>query len=233
MKLYLRWLPLLLIAVLVFVVIYFRWYEYLRFSALVEYHAQLQLWTKNHFLLVVSVFTVIYILAVAASIPGATILTITSGFLFGYVLGTVIVVLSATIGATLIFLAVKSALGDWLASRAKGWVARLETGFRQNAFNYLLFLRLVPIVPFWVLNIVPGLLNIRLRAFFLATLLGIIPGSFVYVSVGRGVGKLIAAGETPNLGVIFAPTILLPLIALAVLALVPILYQKWKGRGHD
>ena len=148
MKKITRWIPLALIVLVLIAALYFRLYEYFTFQALAKNHQLLQQWTSQHYLAVVLAYMAIYIAVVAASIPGATILTMTGGFLFGYVFGTLYVVISATIGATFIFLAVKTTFGVWLESRARGWVARMEQGFKKNAFNYLLFLRLVPLFPF-------------------------------------------------------------------------------------
>lgn len=223
-----RWIPISILVIALGLAIYFRLYEYLSFAALEQHHAQLKAWTEQNYLMVVLIYMAVYIIAVAVSIPGAVFLTITGGFLFGYVFGTIYVVISATIGACLLFLAVKTALGDWLEKKTSGWVVRMERGFQKNAFSYLMFLRLVPLFPFWVVNIVPAVLNVRLRIFVIATFLGIIPGSFVYVSVGNGLGSLLAAGQTPDLGIIFKPSILIPIIGLAVLSLVPILYKKYK-----
>lgn len=228
-----RLLPLLIIIAALMVVIYFKLYEYISFKALEQHHAQLKIWTQSHYFLVALIYMLIYILVVALSIPGATIVTLVGGFLFGYVFGTIFVVVSATLGACIIFIAVKSAFGEWLAEKASGWVARMEAGFRKNAFNYLLFLRLVPLFPFWVVNIVPAVIGVRLRTFSLATLLGIIPGSFVYVSVGNGLGALLAEGKTPDLGIIFKPAILIPIVGLGILSLIPIIHQKIKARKHD
>lgn len=227
-----RWLPLLtLILALVFVLV-FRLYEYLSFAALEEYHRQLQQWTQQHYILAVCVFMLLYVVAVAISIPGAIFLTILGGFLFGYLFGTVYVVISATIGACVIFLAVQTALGEWLEKKARGWVWRMEQGFQKNAFNYLLFLRLVPLFPFFIVNIVPALLGVRLRVFAVATLIGIIPGSFVYALVGNGLGELFTLGKRPDLDIIFEPEIFFPIVGLAILSLVPILYKKFKKQKN-
>jgi len=225
-----RMLPLVAVAIVLFLFFYFRLYEYLSFDALQENRGQLLAWTQQYYLWVVLAYMGIYIVAVAVSVPGATLLTLAGGFLFGLIYGTLFVVISATIGATLLFLAVKTALGDWLASRATSWIAKVEKGFQEDAFNYLLFLRLVPLVPFWVINITAGLLNVRTKSFFVATLVGIIPGSFVYVSVGNGLGSIFDAGIKPDLSIIFQPQILLPILGLAILSLVPLGYKHYKSR---
>ena len=226
----LRWLPIVLLITILILAISLGWYRYFTFTAISENHHFLTQWTQAHYAAAVFLFALAYIVAVAISIPGATFLTLLGGYLFGIVPGTIYVVLSATIGSVLIFLAVKTALGSWLQAKAQGWVTKMEVGFQKNALSYLLFLRLVPIFPFWVVNIVPALLNVRLRLFFIATLIGIIPGSLVYVSVGNGLGAIFAEGTTPDLSVIFRPSILIPILCLALISLVPIIYKKVRKR---
>lgn len=228
-----RYFPLLLLALILYGVFYFKLYSYLSFESLKQNRQYLSQLTNQHYVLSVLSFSFIYTIAVAISIPGAVFLTLAGGFLFGLGWGTVYVVFSATFGATLLFLAVNTALGKWLENRASHWVKKMEQGFKRNAFYYLLTLRLIPIFPFWLVNIVPALLNVRLRTFIVATFIGIIPGSFVYVSVGNGLSHIFDKGETPNLGVIFTPSILLPLIGLAMLALIPILYKYFKDKNDE
>lgn len=223
-----RWIPLFIVLIILVCIIYFRWYEYLSFKTLQYHHQQLERWASQHYFLTVLIYMLIYIVTIAMSVPGGAILTLTGGFLFGIIPAAIYAVISATIGACIIFMVVKTALGRWLGSKAKGWVSRMEKGFRENAFNYTLFLRLMPLFPFWVVNIVPALLNVRLRVFVVATFLGIIPGTFVYVLVGNGLGSILKSGQEPNLGIIFQPAIFIPLLALALLALLPILYKKLK-----
>ena len=163
---------------------------------------------------------------VALSVPGAAVLTITGGFLFGTWLGALYAVVGATLGATGIFLAARAGLGG-LAQRAGPLVGKLEAGFRANAFSYLLVLRLVFIVPFWLVNLVPALVGVRLSTFILATFLGIIPGTFVYASLGNGVGNVV--GE-PGLGVLLRPSVLGPIIGLVALALIPVGYKRWRAK---
>jgi uncharacterized membrane protein YdjX (TVP38/TMEM64 family) len=158
-------------------------------------------------------------------------LTLAGGFVFGGVVAGIYVVFGATIGATLIFLAARTAFGDVLRGRAGAGLAKMEDGFRQNAFQYLLVLRLVPLFPFWLVNLVPAFLNVKLSTYVLATIIGIIPGTFVYAHVGAGLGAVFESGDEPDLGIIFQPQILLPILALAGLSLIPILYQKWKQRA--
>jgi uncharacterized membrane protein YdjX (TVP38/TMEM64 family) len=152
-------------------------------------------------------------------------LTIAGGCLFGAWLATFYTVIGATAGATLVFLAVRAGF-DGLARRAGPSAARLEAGFRRNAFNYLLVLRLVALFPFWLVNLVAALLGVRLRTYVLATLIGIIPGTFVYASFGSG---LSAAIERPGRDIMLRPAVLLPLLGLALLALLPVAYRRWRG----
>lgn len=221
-----RWLLILILALL----ITFKLSgldAYLSFANLQRYQDKLIFWTNANYLITVVTYCFVYIISVAVSIPGAVILTLLGGLLFGNVLGTLYVVISATIGATLLFIAVKTAFADQITNRASSWVAKMQSGFQEDAFSYLLTLRLIPIFPFWVVNIVPALLGVKLKAYFIATFFGIIPGSAIYVAIGSGLGKTIANNQAPNLKIIFEPQILIPLIALGVIALSPILYKKY------
>ncbi len=158
--------------------------------------------------------------------PGAVWLTLLGGFLFGIVAGSVIVILSATLGAALIFLAARGMLSGLLRHRAGGWVARLERGFRQGEVSFLLILRLVPAVPFFIANLVPAFLGARFRTFLWTTLVGIAPATVVFVSVGAGLGEQLDRGQKPDLGVIFEPHILGPLLGLAALAALPLVLKR-------
>jgi len=183
-----------------------------------------------------AIFLFGYALATALSVPGGLVLTIAGGFLFGLFQGTLVVVIGASIGATIVFLAAKTALGDVLRARAGTAMQRMEAGFRDNAMSYLLVLRLVPLFPFFLVNLVPAFLGVPLRTYVVATVVGIIPGTFVYVSVGNGLGEVFAAGGTADLGIIFRPAVLLPLLGLALLSLLPVIYKRVSARrraGHN
>ena len=134
------------------------------------------------------------------------------------------------IGATLVFLIAKTALGEPLRRRASGWIKRMEDGFQEDALSYLLVLRLVPIFPFWLVNIVPAFLGMRLVSYVVATFLGILPGTAVIASIGNGVGEILEAGERPDLSIVFAPEVLGALVALAALVLSTTLYKRWRRR---
>lgn len=173
----------------------------------------------------------VYALAVAFSVPGGTVLTLAGGFLFGTVWGGAYAVTGATLGAVAVFLAARSALGGALRRKAKPWIGRLEEGFREHAFSYMLFLRLVPLFPFWLVNLVPAFLGVPVGVYALATLVGIVPGALVYASVGNGLGAVLDAGGTPDLRAIFSVDVLLPLLGLAALALLPVAAKAWRRRA--
>ena len=175
----------------------------------------------------------LYISTVATSMPGAALLTMAAGFMFGPWVATPIVVISATLGASIIFLAVRTALGKWLTSKMTRRLAEFEQGFTHNAFNYLLSIRLVPLFPFWMINIAAGLLNVPLRTYFIATIIGIIPGTCIYTFVGQGLNRAFDQGQAPDFGIIFKAEILIPLLLLALLSLAPIIVKHWKNKSHD
>jgi uncharacterized membrane protein YdjX (TVP38/TMEM64 family) len=193
-------------------------------------HAALTAWVTANSALAVVLFVLAYALVVAFSLPIAIIITPLGGFLFGIWMGATLSVIGATLGSVAVFLAARSAFYEIFHARAGAALARFEEGFRRDAFSYLLFLRLVPVFPFWLVNIVPALLRMRLGPYTLATLIGIIPAAIVYASVGASFGLLFDRGETPNLGIIFEWHFLLPLFGLGVLALMPVLYTRLRER---
>lgn len=202
-------------------------------SALRDHHAALEAFVAAHALTASAAFMAVYALAVAVSIPGAALFTIAGGLLFGFVWGTGLVVIGATLGAVGIFLAARTAFRDILRRKAGPAVQKLEAGFRENAFSYLLTLRLIPLFPFWLVNLVPAFFGVSLGTYSLATILGILPGTLVYVGVGNGLGMTLEAGPEPDLGIIFDPGILLPLLGLGLLSLVPVAYKAVKRRKRS
>ncbi|MEM7443660.1 MAG: TVP38/TMEM64 family protein [Pseudomonadota bacterium] len=222
-----RWLPLGVLVAALVAFFAFDLDRYFSFEMLQDHRQWLTEFVAANAVLASVGFFLAYALAIAISIPVGLILSLAAGFMFGVVWASILVVLAATTGASVAFLAARTALRGVIERRAGGWIKRLESGFRDSAFSYLLTLRLIPIVPFWLVNLVPALLGVRLTTFAIATLIGIIPGTVVFVSVGNGLGATLDRGETPNLGIIFDPAILLPLIGLAVLSLLPALYKKY------
>ena len=223
-----RLLPLAVVAGGFVAFFAFGWNEYLSFEALREHRQALLTWRQDHYALAALTFVAVYVLVVAFSLPGAVWMTIGGGFLFGAASAVVYVVVAATLGASAIFLAARYALGDVLRAKAGPAVRRMEDGFRDNALSYLLVLRLVPLFPFWLVNLVPAFLGVPLRTFVIGTFFGIIPGSVVYCLVGNGLGAVFDSGETPDLGIIFEPEILAPIVGLAVLSVVPVVYKRMK-----
>ena len=177
-------------------------------------------------------FILCYTAVVAFSLPIASLLTLAAGALLGW-LSIGLIVVAATAGASLLFIAARGLFRDFLRARAGPFFAKLEDGFTRNAFGYLLFLRLMPAAPFWAVNILPAFSSMRLTQFIGATAIGIVPGTSVYVAVGRGFDHLLARGETPNLSVLNTPHIWLPLAGLALLALLPTLYRQVKPTSKD
>ncbi len=204
--------------------------QYLTFETIRENRAALLDWKSANYLMAALIFIVIYAVATGLSLPGAIWLTISGGFLFGSAEGTLYAVTGATIGATTIFLIARYSCHRFFSAKAGPALKKMEAGFKDNAFSYLLVLRLIPLFPFWMVNLVSGVLGVNLRTYVIATFFGIIPGGFVYASVGNGLGAIFDSGETPDLGIIFSPEILIPIIGLAVLAVVPILFKKYKQR---
>jgi len=227
---WLRAAPLVVLAAGTVLFLAMGWHRYISFEQLREHHEAMGAWIEARGIWAPVLFGLGYAVMTAFSIPGGAVATIVGGFFFGLVTGSIAVVLGATLGATILFLAAKSALGEFLRRKSQGWLKRMEEGFREDAFSYLLVLRLIPLFPFWLVNLVPAFLGVTLKTFVIATFFGIIPGSIVYVSLGNGIGALLETGGTPDLGIIFKPEILLPLIGMAILALLPVAYKRYQRR---
>lgn len=208
--------------------------RYLNLEALQANEAALRGYIEGNLPLALATFVAVYAIATAVSLPGATILTLAGGYLFGTWIGGSATVIGATLGAVLVFYAVRTSLGEALRARAEasgGMLKKVIDGVGQGAFGYILTLRLIPLAPFWLVNVAAALAHAPLRAYALATLIGIIPATFIYSGIGAGIGSLVARGETPDLGVIFEPKVLLPLVALGLLSLGTTLYQRRKGKS--
>lgn len=229
---FLRRLPIIAI-VIVALIGAFTLRDYLSFETLRENREALLAFRDANYIGTVLVFMGVYIAIVAFSLPGATIATLTGGFLFATFPGALFNIVAATIGATLIFLAAKFGLGDRLAARmeaSEGTVRKLKDGIDENQWSVLFLMRLVPAVPFFVANLVPALVGVPLSRFAITTFLGIIPGGVVYTSVGAGLGEVFERGETPDLGIIFEPHILLPILGLCALAALPIVIKAFRKK---
>ncbi|MGL4236086.1 TVP38/TMEM64 family protein [Tabrizicola sp.] len=221
---WLRRLPILVILAVALVGA-FLLRDQLSFDALARHREELMAFRDAHYLWAVVVFLAAYVAIVALSLPGATVATLAGGFLFGLFPGVFFNVLAAGTGAIAIFLAARMGFGADTAVRietAGGRAGKLQAALRENEWSALLLMRLVPAVPFFLANLIPAFVGTRLWPFAVTTFLGIIPGAFVFTSVGSGLGKVFALGQKPDLGVIFTPPVLLPLLGLAVLAALPI-----------
>ena len=206
--------------------------EYVTLEALREHRTLLTTFVAENAVAAPLLFMTLYAVAIAFSLPGGAVMTIAGGFLFGNILGTGWVVIAATLGATAVFLIARTALGDALRAKAGPWLKKLEAGFHENALSYLLVLRLIPLFPFFVVNLVPAFLGVRLRTYVIGTAVGIIPGSFVFISIGAGLGSLFdrTKGGEFELSGILTPEIVTALVGLAVLSLLPVAYKKYKAR---
>ena len=203
---------------------YFDVGQYFSLEALKANRDDLLAYTNANFAAAVILYVAVYILQTGFSLPGGALMTLTGGFLFGSVLGTIFVNIGATTGATLAFLAARYVLRDWVERKFGKRIEPIQAGFAQNAFSYLLTLRLIPAFPFFLVNLVSGLTRIPLGTYVIGTSIGIIPGSFVYAFAGRQLGSINSLAE------IASPPVLLAFTFLGLLALVPILHRKFVER---
>lgn len=246
----LRLLPLLGLAALFAYGISEGWYEYYQPRAIADRVHELQMYVQHHLKVAILAFAITYIVAVALSIPGASLLTLLIGFLFGWMIAAPLVIVSATIGAIALFLVAKTAFGDILRARAGPALDRLAKGFEQDAFNYLLFLRLVPLFPFWLVNIAPAFLGVRLSTYAITTFIGIIPGTFAYSYAGGSLDSVFASARADegfmacmveeetglreagscalpiDLGDLITTEIVIALVLLGILALIPVALRR-------
>lgn len=227
-----RWLPLGLIALGVILVIAFHLDEYASFQVLKDHHQHLTEFVASHYVQAVLVYLVLYMLFVALSLPGAIWLTVAAGFLFGAVVGTILAVIAATAGASLLFLATKTSLGDYLRARAGSWLAKVERGFADNQWSYLLMMRLFPAIPFFVANLVPAFLGVPLPVFIVTTFIGIMPATAIFATVGAGLGSVLETSNDLMLSSLLTPQVKIAFIGLALLAAVPAVV-KFVRRRRD
>ena len=229
-----RFVPLLILVVAIIAVFTSGATRYLNLEALQANEAALRAFVGQQLPLALLAFIAVYALATAVSLPGAVILTLAGGYLFGTWIGGVATVIGATTGAILVFYAVKTSLGQALRDKAEASGGRLKSvidGVQAGAFGYILTLRLIPLAPFWLVNVAAALAHAPLRAYALATFIGIMPATFIYSGIGAGIGELLAQGQTPDLGVIFSPKVLLPLVALGLLTLATTVYQRVRAKS--
>ena len=220
-----RWAPPIIVALCFIVGIALGLHEYLSLDAFRRYQDRLSLFVDQNAALAAMGYLAVYVAAVAVSFPGASFLTAAGGFMFGALAGGALAVLAATIGATVIFLIARTSLGDLLTQRAGPRIQKLTAGFQENGFSYLLFLRLAPLFPFWLVNLAAALFGLRLLPYVAATAIGIVPGSFVLAYFGAGLGSVLEGGE-PAL----SPSLFLAFALLGFMALLPALVRIWRRR---
>jgi uncharacterized membrane protein YdjX (TVP38/TMEM64 family) len=241
-----RLLPLIVLAGLVTAVLLSDFRNVLSLETLVRHRQAIGVFMSEHRLVGLAVYMLVYVVAVALSVPGALWLTLAGGVLFGPFVGTVATVISATIGATIIFKIAQSALGEGLLRRAGPRAAKIAEGIQADAFNYLLFLRLVPAFPFFLVNLAAALVAVPSWTFVAATMIGIIPATFAFTLAGAGLDSVIAvqaasfaacvAAGRSDCHLNFDPTqVLTPqllgaLVALGIVALVPVVVKRWRAR---
>ena len=245
-----RWLPLAVIALLMALTFAMGWHKLLTFKTIGLNYEALKAFIAQNLAAAVALYVLAYIAVVTLSLPGGLVMTLTGGLLFGWKIGAPAAIVGATIGATLIFLVARSSFGESLAARAGPWIGKLRDGFKENALSYLLFLRLVPAFPFFVVNLAPALLGVPLATYVLGTFLGIIPATTAFSIAGSGLGSVVEAqnaaynacvARTPGGGDAGCPysidtsklvttELILAFAALGVVALIPIALKKWNSR---
>lgn len=243
-----RYLPLIVVAAVAILVISQGWHKYLSLEQIAANRDLLSNFVAENFVLALAIYAALYVVIIALSLPGGALLTITGGFLFGWLTSGVVTVFAATAGATLIFMIAKTSFGETLASRAGPWLQKLRRGFSEDALHYLLFLRLVPAFPFWLINIAPALLGVTLPVFVIGTFVGIIPGTFAFSYLGYGLDSIIekqkqifiaceqAGGTEPctftlDPAALLTPQLLGAFAALGVVAILPVIIKKLRKRN--
>jgi uncharacterized membrane protein YdjX (TVP38/TMEM64 family) len=220
--------------------------QYLSFETLLKSRASLDEFTRANLPFALAVYVLVYAAAVASSIPGALLLTITGGFMFGGWLGGAAAVVAATIGATCLFLIARFVFASVAQRRTGAWLDKMRAGFREDAASYMLFLRLVPIFPFWLVNLAPALLGVPLATFMWTTLLGVIPGTFAYALAGAGLDSLVAAQKQAfdacvsaggsackfdlSPGSLVTKELILAFAAIGIVALTPVVLKKMRAQ---
>lgn len=242
-----RWLPLLVLGGVIALVFGMGWHRQLTLENIAANRDRLQDVISANWALSIAAYILIYAGSVALSLPGALFLTLTGGLLFGWLAGGLATVVGATIGATIIFLIAQTAFGEHLAKRAGPAIVKLQEGFKENALSYLLFLRLVPVFPFFLVNIAPALLGVPLATYVMGTFFGIIPGTFAYASAGAGLDSVIATAKqeyqeclataaasscelTIKLGNLINTETKIAFALLGVVALIPVAYKAFAAR---
>lgn len=228
-KRFLRYLPLFLLMSLLALFIYVEAYELFDLKIFKDYHQTIKVNIASNFYYFLALFVLIYAISTAVSFPGATVLSLLGGYFFGTFWGGGAILIGASTGAITLFLAARLAFGERLRARVAPFIKKFEKGFHDDAFYYLLMLRLVPIFPFFVVNLVPAFLNVSVKLYVLTTFFGIMPACFIYAGLGAGIENLLLIDRL-DFAFFSNPQIWAPLLGLAFLALLPVLFKKRKGR---
>lgn len=248
-----RWLPLILLLAAMGLAYGMGWHRLITFKTIGLNYEALVRFIGAHVVIALLLYMSAYIAVVALSLPGGLVMTVTGGLLFGWQLAAPVTILAATVGASLIFLVAKTSLGEPLAARAGPWLGRLRKGFQENALSYLLFLRLVPIFPFFIVNLAPALLGVPFSTFVIATFLGIIPGTLAFSVAGSGLGSVIESqnqiyraclAQAPphqqadcsynvDASALVTTELIAAFVLLGVVALIPVAVKKWSKRHAE
>jgi uncharacterized membrane protein YdjX (TVP38/TMEM64 family) len=237
--------PLLVVAGVAILILAFGGHRQVTLENIVHLHDRFHRVLADHPVTSVAAYVAVYIAAAALSLPGCPLVTATGGLLFGWLIGGAASVVGATVGATLLFLIARSAIGGALGERSSPWLTKLRRGFGEDALSYLLFLRLVPAFPFWFVNVAPAILGVPLRTFVIGTFFGIMPATFAFASAGAGLDSIIVAAKAEfaqcvaergvhacklavNAGSLVTRELLLALLLLGVVALIPVALRKWR-----
>jgi uncharacterized membrane protein YdjX (TVP38/TMEM64 family) len=227
------------------------WHRYLTLEHLADNRDALRTIIQGNYLLALAAYIGLYAVTVALSLPGGAVMTIAGGFLFGWLAGGLASVVAATIGATVVYLVAKTTLRDVLVAKAGPRLKRFADGFREDAFSYLLFLRLVPVFPFWLVNLAPGLLGVSFATYVLTTFLGIIPGTFAFSLAGNGLDSVVEAQQAAHQSclakageggqescpygldpsALLTPELIAGLVALGLVSLIPVALKWFRRRA--
>jgi uncharacterized membrane protein YdjX (TVP38/TMEM64 family) len=241
-----RFGPLGVLAAVILLILAMGWHHHVTIENIVALRDRSHLLLDQHRVLAILAYVAVYILLAALCLPGGPILTATGGLLFGWVVGGLATVVGATIGATVLFLIARTAVGGALGERSAPWLAKLRAGFQRDALSYLLFLRLVPAFPFWFVNVAPAVLGVPLRTYVIGTFFGIIPGTFAFASAGAGLDSVIMAAKAEHAECVarkgaeactFAihasslvtKELMLAFVLLGLVALIPVALRKWRS----
>ena len=225
-----RFAPIAVIAVLFAGLLLSGELRRLSLTDLEQHRQTLTAFVDHHRLASVAIYLGLFILVVVACVPGPSVMSIAGGFLFGPLVGGAAALASCVSGSIVVFLACRTAFGDWAARRAGPTIARIEAGFSRDALAYLLALRLMPVAPFFLVNLSAGLARIRLSTFAIATLVGVTPSSFIFAGLGAGLSRMIRANTALDARLLLRPDVALPLTGLAILSMAPPLWRLWRAR---